>query len=61
LEAKKAKSSGVEESWILQKIEQRNLARRNKDWAASDKIRDELLAQGIKLEDGKQGTIWHWD
>jgi cysteinyl-tRNA synthetase len=60
LEARKAKSSGIEESWILEKIEQRNQARRNKDWAASDKIRDELLAQGIKLEDGKEGTTWQW-
>jgi cysteinyl-tRNA synthetase len=34
----------------------RNEARENKDWALSDKIRDELLALGIQLKDGKEGT-----
>lgn len=34
----------------------RNEARANKDFATSDKIRDELLAIGIQLKDGKDGT-----
>ena len=46
------KLSGVVE--IL--IEMRNHARADKDWALSDKIRDELLALGIQLKDGKEGT-----
>ena len=33
-------------------------ARANKDWALSDKIRDELLALGIQLKDGKEGTSY---
>jgi cysteine--tRNA ligase len=33
-------------------------ARANKDWALSDKIRDELLALGIQLKDGKDGTTY---
>ena len=37
-------------------IEMRNEARANKDWALSDKIRDDLLKQGIQLKDGKDGT-----
>ena len=37
-------------------IQLRNEARENKDWALSDKIRDELLALGIQLKDGKEGT-----
>ncbi len=37
-------------------IEMRNQARADKDWTLSDKIRDELLALGIQLKDGKEGT-----
>lgn len=39
-------------------IAQRRAARANKDWAQSDRIRDELLVQGISLEDSDTGTIW---
>lgn len=37
-------------------IEMRNTARANKDFAMSDQIRDQLLALGIQLKDGKDGT-----
>jgi cysteinyl-tRNA synthetase len=37
-------------------INLRNEARTNKDYATSDKIRDELAALGIQLKDGKEGT-----
>ena len=39
-------------------IAQRNEARKNKDYALSDKIRDDLLARGIVLEDSATGTTW---
>ena len=39
-------------------IAQRKAAKAAKDFAASDRIRDELLAEGIILEDGKDGTRW---
>ena len=39
-------------------IVKRNQARANKDFALSDKIRDELLEKGISLEDKESGTIW---
>ncbi len=39
-------------------IKLRNQARENKDWALSDQIRDELLAIGIQLKDGKEGTTF---
>jgi len=37
-------------------IELRNQARNNKDFATSDKIRDDLQQVGIQLKDGKEGT-----
>ncbi len=37
-------------------IKLRKEARENRDWALSDQIRDELLALGIQLKDGKEGT-----
>ncbi len=39
-------------------IELRNQARANKDFATSDRIRDELLEVGIQLKDGKDGTTY---
>jgi cysteinyl-tRNA synthetase len=39
-------------------IAARNSARASKNWAESDRIRDELAAMGIKLTDSKEGTTW---
>jgi len=39
-------------------IEMRDHARENKDFATSDRIRDELLKAGIQLKDGKEGTTF---
>lgn len=39
-------------------IGMRNQARLNKDFAMSDQIRDQLLALGIQLKDGKEGTTF---
>ena len=36
----------------------RQQARRNKDFAKADKIRDQLKEMGIKLEDTPQGVKW---
>ena len=39
-------------------IADRNAARANKDFAAADRIRDELAAAGIAVEDGAGGSHW---
>ena len=48
------KLSGV----VAMLIKMRKDARDNKDWALSDKIRDELAELGIQLKDGKEGTTF---
>ena len=42
-------------------IEKRTLARSQKDWAASDVIRDRLKEIGVVVEDGPKGTTWRLD
>ncbi len=44
---------------IEKMIEARTQARKDKNWAEADRIRDELKAQGIVLEDTPQGVKWH--
>jgi len=52
--------SGVnmDELEITQLIKEREEARKGKDYAKSDKIRDYLFEQNIILEDSKEGTFW---
>ncbi|WEV45489.1 cysteine--tRNA ligase [Streptococcaceae bacterium ESL0687] len=51
-------SPGLLDSDIDAKIEERELARKNRDFALADKIRDELREEGIILEDTKEGVRW---
>ena len=44
---------------IEKMIEARTQARKDRNWAEADRIRDELKAQGIILEDTPQGVKWH--
>ena len=37
-------------------VEQRNIARQNKDWKESDRIRDILLSKGYSVKDTPEGT-----
>jgi len=46
------------EEAILRLIEERNEARKAKDWKRADAIRNDLLSQGITLEDTPTGTQW---
>ncbi|MFV0528132.1 MAG: cysteine--tRNA ligase [Lachnospiraceae bacterium] len=53
-----AKKEEVLEADIERLIEERQQARKAKDFARADEIRDELLAQGILLEDTREGVKW---
>ncbi len=51
-------SEGLSAEAIEEKIQQRIDAKKNKDYALSDQIRQELLDQGVVLEDSREGTAW---
>jgi len=51
-------SLAIDESEIIDLIEARTAARKAKNFAESDRIRDELAAMGVVLKDSKDGTTW---
>lgn len=62
--AEKEAEDGVDaetESYILEKIEERRAAKKEKNFARADEIRSELLARGIILEDTREGVKWKRD
>ena len=54
----KKEKSDISEEEILSKINERDNARKNKDYKLSDKIRDELLNKGVLIEDKDGKTTW---
>jgi cysteinyl-tRNA synthetase len=61
LKEERGSSNGREEAFgkvVDMLLEQRLVAKANKDWATSDKIRNELAALGFEIKDGKDGTTW---
>lgn len=44
--------------YILAKIEERKAAKKEKDFAKADAIRDELASKGIQIKDTREGTVW---
>ena len=53
-----AELGGVDVAVVETKIAERLEARAAKDWGAADRLRDELLAMGVAIQDGPQGTTW---
>ncbi|PCI48214.1 MAG: cysteine--tRNA ligase [Oceanospirillales bacterium] len=50
--------AGDEAAWIEEMIAKRIAAKKAKDFATADAVRDELVAKGIVLKDGPEGTVW---
>jgi len=51
-------SASVDDARIERLIAERNAARKDKDFAEADRIRDELTDMGIEIKDGPDGTTW---
>ncbi len=54
----KKKKVKISEELILKKIQERKEAKNNRNYDLADKIRNELLDEGILIEDQKEKTIW---
>ncbi|UCH00614.1 MAG: cysteine--tRNA ligase, partial [Deltaproteobacteria bacterium] len=53
--------SEVDTEELERLIQERDKARRARDWARADAIREELSGKGIILEDGPRGTKWRFN
>jgi len=58
LSAKEEKVDSSLEEYIQEKIEQRNQAKKERDYETADKIREELLSRGIIIKDTREGTVY---
>jgi cysteinyl-tRNA synthetase len=58
---RRAHARGLDPTWVQSRIDARTEARKNKDFALSDQVRDELAAQGVKLLDTPAGTSWKFE
>jgi cysteinyl-tRNA synthetase len=59
IEAETTTHDGLSDPEIEAMLEQRQAARKAKNFAESDRIRDELQARGITVIDSRDGTRWH--
>lgn len=56
-----AQNAGSNDDEIEELVKKRDEARANKDWATSDKLRNQLKEMGITIQDTSQGTRWTRD
>ena len=55
---RRAKTAGIEPSWVDEQMALRAAARKDKNFALSDEVRDALAAKGVKILDTPTGTTW---
>jgi len=60
LQLKEKTGSSEAEAQINALVAERSEARKQKNWARSDELRDQLKALGVAIEDSKDGTTWRW-
>ncbi|MEC8727568.1 MAG: DALR domain-containing protein, partial [Pseudomonadota bacterium] len=53
-----ASDASMDDACIQALIDQRNQARKERNFTEADRIRDQLATDGITLEDKAEGTIW---
>jgi cysteinyl-tRNA synthetase len=58
LKAMRVKRKGIDPAKVQELLDKRQAARKDKDFAASDAIRDELAAMGVEVQDTPQGAVW---
>ena len=58
IENRKKTNADIDESKILELIEKRSEAKKNKDFATADAIRDQLSDMGVAIKDTRQGVKW---
>jgi cysteinyl-tRNA synthetase len=58
--ASEKQGSSEVEAQVNALIAERNEARKQKQWALSDQLRDKLKELGVTIEDSKDGTTWRW-
>ena len=60
LRLQEKQGSSDQEAQVEALIAERTEARKQKQWARSDEIRDQLKEMGVTIEDSKDGTKWRW-
>jgi len=60
LKLEEKQGSSDQDTQVNALITERNEARKQKQWARSDQIRDQLKEMGVTIEDSKDGTTWRW-
>ncbi len=53
-----AAQTQIDAAWVERLLGERAQARKNRDFASADRIRDELAEKGVVIEDGPQGARW---